>query len=282
MTNNQTDLRELDPPDNLSDSGKRDRYCLCQIVAQILLPNDHERDAKSFKRGDFATPSFSTTDLGRIDRAIREGTRVGVPEGAVNFKHPSVSESEIDTGDEAAPFTADRHLSKVVDAESIQFGGDYILKLADGFDAPFCNGTCSCFTEPRTGVIGVAVVVSSAASSDCAPIPFGVVRSDANVWFVDNTRSQTEGAATVVAGTRAVHSAVLRLDLRGGTGELDITHGALKGLPVFQLTSAQPVGTGTRTGALSPMANPHAVSVVGDSANRTFTLNHVPHMSHAT
>src|SRR5699024_8103682 len=148
--------------------------------------------------------------------------------GAVGLQGAPVAEHEVHADDEATSSAPHGDLPGVGDAEPVKHLGDFILQLADGGDAPFCDGTCSCFTEPSTGVIGVAVVVPCAPGGVSSRYGLVVDRGDANVGLVNNAGGQAEGAPLVHAGGGAVRHGMLRLDLRGGTGELDFTHGALE------------------------------------------------------
>lgn len=271
-----------DPPYNLSNGSKSDAQCFREIVTEVLLPHDNNRNPQGVESRGLAVPSLSGAGLGGELRPARVDARVGVPEGPVDLQGASIAEHEVNAGDEAPSGAPHGDLPGVGDAELVKHHGDFILQLADGGNAPFCDGTCSCFTEPSTGVIGVAVVVPRAPGGVSPRDGLVVDRGDANVGLVNDAGGQPEGAPLVHAGGGAEDRATLRLDLRGGTGELDFAHGALEGLPLFELVRAESVTAGTGASRLSPVAKPHRVRLVGDGADGALTVHMVGHGSKST
>ena len=282
MPAESVDAIVTDPPYNLSNGSKRDAQCFREIVTEILLPHDNNRNAQRVEGRDLAVPSLSGPDLGGERRPVRVDAGVGVPEGPVDLQGATVAEHEVHAGDEATSSAPDGDLPGVGDTEFVKHHGDFILQLADGGNAPFCDGTCSCFTEPSTGVIGVAVVVPQLAGSDGARLGLVVVGGNPDVGLVDDPGGQPEGAPLVHAGGGAEDRAMLRLDLRRGTGELDFANGALEGLPLFELVRTEGVTAGAGAGRLSPVAKPHRVRLVGDGADGALTVHMVGHGSKST
>ena len=282
MPPESVDAIVTDPPYNLSNGSKSDAQCFREIVTEVLLPDDNNRNPQGVESRDLAVPSLSGAGLGGELRPARVDAGVGVPEGPVDLQGAPVAEHEVHAGDEATSSAPHGDLPGVGDAEPVKHLGDFILQLADGGNAPFCDGTCSCFTEPSTGVIGVAVVVPRAPGGVSPRDGLVVDRGDANVGLVDNAGGQPEGAPLVHASGGAEDRAMLRLDLRGGTGELDFTHGALEGLPLFALVRAESVTASTGAGRLSPVAKPHRVRLVGDGADGALTVHMVGHGSKST
>lgn len=282
MPENSIDAIVTDPPYNLSNGSKRDAQCFREIVTEVLLPHDNNRNSQRGEGRDLAVPSLSGAGLGGERRPVRVDAGVGVPEGPVDLQGASIAEHEVHAGDEATSSAPDGDLPGVGDSELVKHHGDFILQLADGGNAPFCDGTCSCFTEPSTGVIGVAVVVPPLAGSDSASLGLVVVGGNPDVGPVNDAGGQAEGAPLVHAGGGTVRHGMLRLDLRGGTGELDFTHGALEGLPLFELVSAESVTAGAGASRLSPVAKPHRVRLVRDGADGALTVHMVGHGSKST
>ena len=267
-----------DPPYNLSTSAKRDKKCLREVVSEILLPRDEHDDTERGEGVHLATPALRGADLRGEDWAVRVDAGVGVPEGAVHFEHPTVVQDEVGAGDEPAALATDGDLPLEGDSLSFEFGGDLILQSADDWDATFCNGTCRCFTEPSPGFIAVSVVVPRLAGGDRSGVRLVVEGRDANVGVRHDAGRQAECPTGVHAGGGAEDRAVLRLDLRGGTGELDLTDRTLDNLTPFQLARAEGIGAGAGAGRLSPVAQPYRVRVVDGTAGRAFTLHHVAHV----
>ena len=282
MPPESVDAIVTDPPYNLSNGSKSDAQCFREIVTEVLLPHDNNRNAQRVEGRDLAVPSLSGAGLGGERRPVRVDAGVGVPEGPVDLQSAPIAEHEVHAGDEATSSAPDGDLPGVGDAELVKHHGDFILQLADGGNAPFCDGTCSCFTEPSTGVIGVAVVVPRAPGGDSASLGLVVVGGNPDVGLVNDAGGQAEGAPLVHAGGGAEDRAMLRLDLGRGTGELDFTHGALEGLPLFALVRAEGVTAGAGAGRLSPVAKPHRVRLVGDGADGALTVHMVGNGSKST
>src|SRR5699024_9303165 len=282
MPANSIDAIVTDPPYNLSNGSKSDAQCFREIVTELLLPHDNNRNPQGVASSDLAVQSLSGAELGGELRPARVDAGVGVPQGPVDLQSAPLADHEVHAGDEATSSTPDGDLPGVGDAEPVKHHGDFILQLADGGNAPFCDGTCSCFTEPSTGVIGVAVVVPRAPGGVSPRDRLVIDRGDANVGLLDNAGSQPEGAPLVHAGGGAEDRAMLRLDLGRGTGELDFTHGALEGLPLFALVRAESVTASTGASRLSPVAKPHRVRLVGDGADGALTVHMVGHGSKST
>lgn len=274
LPDSSVDAVVTDPPYNLSAPKGRDE-CLSKTVAQIVLPDDHERDPEGFEGGHLARPSLGRSHLSGKAGSVRVSARIGVPEGAVDLDDPPIIEQEVDASDEPAALATDGDLTTVDDPQPIQLGGHYVLQRADGRDAPFCDGTCRCFTEPGAGLIAVSVVVPCPSCGDGARDGLAVDWRDAHVGLQHDTRRQAECAACVLAGGRAVVRAVLRLDMRSGTGELSLTDGAPQGDALFLLRPAESVGARAGAGGLSAMPETHRICLVGDPADRAFTL-HLP------
>lgn len=273
LPDSSVDAVVTDPPYNLSDSSKRDTQCLRRVVAEFCLPDDRERDAQGSQRSDLPGPALSGAPLGRVDRAVRVDARIGVPEGAVDLQRAAVAELEVNAGSEPAVLTPDSDLPLVEDAEAVEGGGGYVLKLADGGHAPFCDVTCSCFTEPGEGLIAVTVALPGAARGDLAGDDLGRARwRDEDVRIGDHAGREPEGTAGVLAGGRAEARAVLRLDLRRGTGELRLADRAGERESLFTLEAAQPVGAGAGTGRLAAVPESARIRVVGGAADRAFAL----------
>src|SRR5690625_3446913 len=228
LPENSVEAIVTDPPYNLSNGSKSDAQCFREIVTEVFLPHDNNRNPQGVESRDLAVPSLSGADLGGERRPVRVDARVGVPEGPVDLQGAPVAEHEVNAGDEAPSSAPHGDLPGVGDAEPVKHLGDFILQLADGGDAPFCDGTCSCFTEPSTGVIAVAVVAPRLASCDGSSVGL-VVEGNRVVRAADDAGREPKGATGVHAGGRAVDRFMLRLDLRGGTGELVPAGGALDG-----------------------------------------------------
>lgn len=262
-----------DPPYNLSSGIKRDTDCLRRILAKVQLPDLDDGNTLRSQGGNLAAPPLGGAELSREGRAVRVGPRVGVPEGAVDLQDAPVGEEEVNTGHKATLRAPNGSLPLVPDAESVEHFGNYVLKLADGGNAPFCDGTCSCFTEPGPGRIAVTVALPGAPGSDLLGTLLGGERgSDEHVRLLNDAGRQAEAAATVVAGTRAVVHAVLCLDLGRRTGELRLADGAHHGDPIFALVAAQSVGAGAGASGLSSVSEPGLVRCVDGQADGAFTL----------
>lgn len=281
MPDDSIDSIVTDPPYNLSSGKKRDLKCIRQAVAEILLPNDDNGNAQRVESGDLPIPSLLGPLLSGEGGATGIDTRIGMPEGSVDLQGATVSKHEVNAGNEPSTLASDEMLPSEGDAKAGQLVGNFILQLADGIDAPFCDGTCSCFTEPSAGVIAVAVVAPRLASCDGSSVRL-VVEGNRVVRASDDAGRDPKGASGVHAGGRAVDRFMLRLDLRGGTGELVPAGGALDGLPLFELVSAESVGAGSGASRLSPMAKPYRVGLVDGSAGGAFTIYHVAHIKHST
>lgn len=262
-----------DPPYNLSDSGKRDSHCLRRILLEVDLPDDEQRDLQTSQGAALPRPGGGRPTLGRKDGAVGVSAEVGVPEGAVDLEGPAVIEQEVDDGNEASIFAPDRDLAAVPDGVATEDLGDYILQAADGRHSPFCDSTCSCFTEPRPGHVAVAVVVTGPAGRHLAGDDIGRGRTgNTHVRPGDDPRRESKGATPILAGWGAEARAVLRLDLRGGAHELRPADRADEHAPLFLLSPADGIGASARAGRLASVSEPHRVSVIRDSAVRTLTL----------
>lgn len=262
-----------DPPYNLSDSGKRDTDCLRRIIAEFSLPDHQQRDAERGKGCHLPAPALSGAPLRGEDGTVRVDARIRVPEGPVDFKGAPVAEQEVNACGEPATLTPDGDLPSIGDAEAVKGNGCYVLKLADGGHAPFCDVTCSCFTEPGDGLIAVTVALPGAAHGDLPSGYFGRARrGNEDIRLGDHAGREPQGATGVPAPGRAEARAVLCLDLRRGTGELRFADWAGERDPLFTLEPAQPVGAGTGAGCQAPVAQSARISIVGGSADRAFTL----------
>jgi hypothetical protein len=264
-----------DPPYNLSDSRKRDGDCLRRILADSPLPHLDDRDAERPERDYLSVPRSGGTPLRGVDGAIGIDGGVGVPERALHLDGATVVEPEVEARDVPPAGPSDGDLPDVADTETVELLGDYVLDPADRGDAPFCDGTCSCFTEPRAGFIAVRVTLPGTPSGDLSRDLFGGWGTgDADVRNGDDTRGETGGPSGVVALAGAVRHAVLRLDLAGRSGELlpadaDETH------PLFTLRRAHPVGARTGASGLTPVGEPARIGVVDGIAHWALAL-HLP------
>src|SRR5699024_2329991 len=225
MPPESVDAIVTDPPYNLSNGSKSDAQCFREIVTEVLLPHDNNRNPQGVESRALAVPSLSGADLGGELRPARVDAGVGVPEGPVDLQSAPIAEHEVHAGDEATSSTPDGDLPGVGDAEPVKHHGDFILQLADGGNAPFCDGTCSCFTEPSTGVIGVAVVVPRAPGGVSPRDGLVVDRGDANVGLVDNAGGQPEGAPRVRAGGGGEGRAIPPPGRGMGPGDRAFTNG---------------------------------------------------------
>src|SRR5699024_5435774 len=216
MPPESVDAIVTDPPYNLSNGSKSDAQCFREIVTEVFLPHDNNRNPQGVESRDLAVPSLSGADLGGERRPVRVDARVGVPEGPVDLQGAPVAEHEVNAGDEAPSSAPHGDLPGVGDAEPVKHLGDFILQLADGGDAPFCDSTCSCFTEPSTGVIGVAVVVPCAPGGVSSRYGRVVDRGAAHAGGVNNAGGEAEGAPGVHAGGGAAAHGMRRLDVGGG------------------------------------------------------------------
>ena len=274
LPDGSVDAVVTDPPYNLSGSSERDSYCLRRVIAEFALPDDDERDAERFKRGRLASPPRRGAQLGWGLGAVRVVAGIGVPVGPVDFKGAAVAEQEVNAGHVAATSTPDASLPGVCDAERGESLGGYVLKLADGGDASFCNGTCSCFTEPGAGLVAVPVAFPGATGGDLAGslLP-SLRRGDEDVRLGDDAGREAEAPAGVLARGRAETRAVLCLDLTRRTGELRIANGAGQREPLFLLEPALSVGAGTRTGGLPTVAEPAGIGLIGVATDGAFSLH---------
>jgi hypothetical protein len=267
MPEASVDAVVCDPPYNLSDSGKRDAQCLRRTMLEVGFPHDDHSHVQRCEGSHLAGPRGGSATLRWVDGTVRVDARIGVPEGAVDLKRASVGKQEVHDGDMASTGTSDRHLPLEVDAHCGETLGHYVLEPADGRDAPFCDTTCSCFTEPSAGRIAMDVLATGPAARlltrPGAPHVGG--RHDAG--------SQAPGAPDVVTGAGAVVRAVLCLDLLGGAHKLYIADGAAQRDPLFLLQSAEPVGTSSTARGLSSVTEAHRVSVIGASTHGTFALD---------
>ena len=161
--------------------------------------------------------------------------------------------------------------------------GGYVLKLADGGDAPFCHGTCGCFTEPSAGLIAMAVALPGATAGDLAGSLFGSLRrGDQDIRADDDPGREAEGTAGVLTGGGAETRAVLRLDLARRTGELRLADGTGQRDPLFLLEPAQPVGAVAGAGGLSAKPESSGVGLVQIPAGGAFTLHFPWHNVNST
>lgn len=274
-----------DPPYNLSSS-KSVLDCLRRIVTEVEFPQAADDSSLSTQSGDLGDPLREVSDLNGVSGAVREHSGVGVPESAVDFQDPSITELEVADGDESAMRSTDGDLSLEAQAELGEHLGDFVLQVADDGNSAFCDGTCSCFTEPTLGVLAVSIrSIGSALRPHSGVVLSGQRVGHSYVGSGDDSWRDPETAASVMAGGGPVDGGVLRLDLRGATGELSSAHGTFQRVSFDLVRAPQGVGTGAGTSGLSAVAQAYHVRLVDDSAHRTLTL-HVPvgvrHLCHLT
>lgn len=273
-----------DPPYNLSSGLKSDTDCLSERLAQVQFPQDDEWYARVFEGSDLDGPAIDASALGRVDGTIGVDAGIGVPVGAVDFDSPSVVQHEVYGGDPPALSSTDANLSSVGNAESIKLSGHFVLQVADHSDSAFCHGSCCCFAELAPGLWCVPVVVpGDAGGSRFGSDGFPVHVSDSDVGLCNDSFGQPEGSALVMTGSRAIHRAVLRLDLRRGTGELDTTSRALDHHRPLLLLPAQDVRTRLGAGGSSSvLGKAIRVRQVGGPADWTFTLDFLSHFGESS
>lgn len=274
MPDASIDAVVCDPPYLLSDTSKSNLNCLSRIIAEVAFPDDNRNNTQSFQECDFGFPLVENTNLGRMNGSTLVNSGIGVPIGSVDFKDPAITENKVHTRSVSTTRRISKSdLSFEFDTHGNENLGDFILQPADGSDTAFCHGACGCFTEPCFGHITVLVRAVRSANSPHAMADPGIANSDNCVGFRDDTLGFTGTSTSVVTGARAVDTFMLRLNLRGGTGELrpaGRTHAVH--LPLV-LQARQSTSTGSRAGCPSPVAfKTYRINEVDCGTNRTFTL----------
>lgn len=272
LKDNSVDSIVTDPPYNLSSSAKRDTDCLRRIISEVQLPDHEQGNPELLKGGSLASPLPSCTHLGGIDGTVRVDSRVSVPECAVHFQNAAIIKHEVCTCDVTPEFPPDAHLPSVSDTLDVEDLGDFILKLADVADAPFCHGTCSCFSEPSPGFIRMTVVIPRLPGGDGLRTGLGIPGGNPDVRAGDYPESESQGASQVLAGAGAVGTAVLTLDLSRGSGEIRAASGAGQGNPLFALVPAPFIRAFPGASELPSELKPGRIGIIGNAADGTFSL----------
>src|SRR5699024_10602694 len=86
MEPESVDAIVTDPPYNLSNGSKSDAQCFREIVTEVLLPHDNNRNPQGVESRDLAVPPLSGSGLGGERRPVRVDARVGVPEGPIDLQ----------------------------------------------------------------------------------------------------------------------------------------------------------------------------------------------------
>ena len=120
LPESSVDAIVTDPPYNLSNGSKSDAQCFREIVTEVFLPHDNNRNPQGVESRDLAVPSLSGADLGGERRPVRVDARVGVPEGPVDLQGAPVAEHEVNAGDEAPSSAPHGDLPGVGDAEPVK------------------------------------------------------------------------------------------------------------------------------------------------------------------
>lgn len=95
---------------------------------------------------------------------------------------------------------------------------------------------------------------------------------DTNIGLNNDTFSEPQTSPIVMTSSGAINSFMLRLDLRGRTGELYLTKGTGERNSNSPIVTPKLIRTGARTSYLASMLQPYRISIVGGDANGTFTL----------
>ena len=274
MPAESVDAVVCDPPYLLSDTSKNNLNCLTRIVTEVLFPKHKGDDVQSSQQGDFCLPTGSGANLRGFQYPPGIHAGICVPESTVDFQNTPVSEQEVNTGSVATgQRVAESNLSAEIKSSQPKNLAYFILQPANGGDTSFCDGACRCFTEPCFGHITMFVRTVRPA---CLPRPFacgGVDACDTNVGDDYDAPRATGTPTGVVAGSGAIDTFVLRLDLRGGTGEITPTEGAYAGHPAFELRPYQSTPASIGTGDTLPVTfKPYNVNKINCGTHGTFTL----------
>lgn len=226
--------------------------CLRSFLPKVALPQDGERKTNGAQEGLLLLPRSGVASLDGMTRFIVD-TRVGVPEGAVDFQGDGSVDEEVDGGGESAVEAADDVTGRVRDAERDERVPNVAFELAYAGDAPLCDGACGCFAQAALGRVSMAVGAVAAASTPRLAVRVGRNGDEAlPVGVANEAAGEAERAAFVVARAGAVHAVVLTLDLGWRSGEVSATYGAGEGDAILAAlrsmsVGARPAASGTPT-----------------------------------
>lgn len=275
MEAESVDAVVCDPPYGLSSPGKANLHCLSRLLAEIELPQFDQGNTETTEGGNLPGISRSGPFLCRVDGTLGILSRVSVPESPVDLKRTPITKEKINTSTESTGHgVSNGGLTDKSNIERNQDLGDFVLQLADSRNPAGCDGACSCFGEFSFGVLTMSVIPPAASSCRGALGRFGIARGNSVIGRGNYAGGETEGSSPVMTTPGTIDRAVLRLDMRRGTGELFPADGTLNFDPLAKLYPCGFVPTSTGTGDVSPVFDSLRVNIINDFANWTFTLHY--------
>lgn len=274
---NSIDAIVTDPPYGLSDAAKREGKSLFDIYLNVMLPDLYDVYSKAFGGVEFPGPRNSVSFLDHMLRTIGEKARIGMPERPVDLKScATIGKVEVKDAGISPLSVSDRILSNEADASGGEGCLNFTLKLRPLWQLAVRDSLRGSLRKPGSGLLIVPVVIphqSCFASFLGTLSPSGAGFLADSVRFCNDTLRDVSGPTGVMANAGAELRAMLSIDLRSGAAELLPAHSTSEDAAVFELIPSEFIRTGATASRLSSKFKSCPVRVIGDAANRTFSID---------
>ena len=277
MPDNSVDAIVTDPPYGLNDGTETLQDVFFAKFFNVFFPQFNKLIPGLLNQSQFTLPPERISLLDLMNRAIDIHSRVGVPEGSVNFNNCIVGWNEKIKDAYESPLTVSHGmLSNEIDLQLEEEAFDFTLQLRRCFNATLGDSATIGITECGFGRLGVLIVIhpqSRFASFLRSHLPSQSSSLTDVVGLLTDPARLSKSASKVVTSRGTELRAILTLDSTSGTCELIPAGATCQVDAVFELVPTQNVRALTGTSGLASVFQALRVSEVKDVTARAFTLN---------
>lgn len=277
MADNSVDAIVTDPPYGLNDGTETLQDVFFAKFFNVFFPQFNKLVPRLLNQSQFALPPERISLLDLMNRAIDIHSRVGVPEGSVDFNNCIVGWNEKIKDAYESPLTVSHGmLSNEIDLQLTEEAFDFTLQLRRCFNATLGDSATIGITECGFGRLGVLIVIhpqSRFASFLRSHLPSQSSSLTDVVGLLTDPARLSKSASKVVTSRGTELRAMLTLDSTSGTYELIPAGATCQVDAVFELVPTQNVRTLTGTSGLASVFQALRVGEVKDVTARAFTLN---------
>lgn len=277
MADNSVDAIVTDPPYGLNDGTETLQDVFFAKFFNVFFPQFNKLVSGLLNQSQFTLPPERISLLDLMNRAIDIHSRVGVPEGSVDFNDCIVGWNEKIKDAYESPFTVSHGmLSNEIDLQLGEEAFDFTLQLRRCFNATLGDSATIGITECGFGRLGVLIVIhpqSRFASFLRSNLPSQSSSLTDIVGLLTDPARLSKSASKVVTSRGTELRAILTLDSTSGTYELIPAGATCQVDAVFELVPTQNVRALTGTSGLASVFQALRVSEVKNVTARAFTLN---------
>ena len=277
IPDNSIDSIVTDPPYGLNDGSETLNDIFIPKFFDVFLPKFYKSISKFINNSELISPLNRIPFLNSVNRSVWVDSGIGVPESSIDFYDDFVDwNEEIKNTRKSTVTLSNRVLGDKINIESSNNSLNFYFKIRPCVNSSLSDLSTCGFTKFGFGSVSMAVIIpfNSKFASFLRTLKPTEPSSLSNIiGLLNNSKAFSKCPASVVTSSGTELRTIFTFNTRDSSIELSLASTTSKFDAVFEIVTPKNIGAFTGTSGLSSMFKSYTISTIGNTTNRTFSIN---------